>query len=52
MAGEELRKIQSLAIEKGKTVLDFNTYVSSMGFPPRTIYEKRLREYAMPIAQS
>ncbi len=46
MAGEELRNIQSLALEKGKSVLDFNTYVSSIGFPPRTIYEKKLREYA------
>ena len=52
MAGEELRKIQSLAVEKGKTVLDFNTYVSSMGFPPRTVYEEKLREYAIPTAQS
>ncbi|MFQ5758894.1 MAG: hypothetical protein ACE5IF_04385, partial [Candidatus Bathyarchaeia archaeon] len=47
MAGEELRKIQSLAVEKGKSVIDFNTYVSSMGYPPRTVYEKRLREYAV-----
>ncbi len=47
MAGEELRKIQSLAVEKGKSVVDFNTYVSSMGYLPRTVYEKRLREYAV-----
>ncbi|NIR86305.1 hypothetical protein GWO13_01545 [Candidatus Bathyarchaeota archaeon] len=48
MAGEELRKIQSLAVEKGKSVIDFNTYVSSMGYTPRTVYEERLREYAVP----
>ncbi len=47
MAGEELRKIQTLAVEKGKSVVDFNTYVSSMGYLPRTVYEKRLREYAV-----
>jgi len=47
MAGEELKRIQSLAIKKGKSVLDFNTYVSSMGFLPRTVYEKMLREYAV-----
>jgi len=47
MAGEELGRIQSLAVKKGKSVLDFNTYVSSIGFLPRTIYEKRLREYAV-----
>ncbi|MFB0501010.1 MAG: hypothetical protein ACETVP_00915 [Candidatus Bathyarchaeia archaeon] len=52
MAGEELRKIQSLAVEKGKSVIDFNTYVSSMGYTPRTVYEKRLREYAVSTAQS
>ncbi len=49
MAGEELRKIQSVAIEKGKSVTDFNTYVSSMGYPPRTVYEERLREYAKSV---
>jgi len=47
MAGEELRRIQSLAVKKGRSVLDFNTYVSSIGFLPRTVYEKRLREYAV-----
>jgi len=47
MAGEELRKLQSLAIERGKSVTDFNTYVSSMGYAPRTVYEERLKEYAM-----
>lgn len=49
MAGEELRKIQSLAVERGKSVIDFNTYASSIGYAPRTVYEKRLREYAMSI---
>jgi len=47
MAGEELRKLQALAVGRGKSVTDFNTYVSSMGYPPRTVYEERLREYAM-----
>ncbi len=51
MAGEELRKIQSLAVEKGKSVVDFNTYVSSMGNTPRTVYEKRLREYVVSTTQ-
>jgi len=51
MAGEELRKIQSFALEKGKSVIDFNTYVSSMGYTPRTVYEKRLRKYAVSTVQ-
>jgi hypothetical protein len=49
MAGEELRKLQSLASERDKSVTDFNTYVSSMGYAPRTVYEERLKEYAMSI---
>ncbi len=49
MAGDELRKLQSLAIERGKSVTDFNTYVSSMGYAPRTVYEERLKEYAISI---
>jgi len=52
MAGEELGKIQSLAVKNGKSVVHFNTYVSSIGFLPRTIYEKRLREYAMSTKSS
>jgi len=47
IAGEALRKIQTFAVEKNKSVIDFNTYVSSMGYSPRTVYEKRLREYAV-----
>jgi len=51
MAGEELRKIQSLAVKNGKSVIEFNTYVSSMGYSPRTVYEKKLREYAVSTVQ-
>ncbi len=47
MAGEELRKIQTLAVENGRSVVDFNTYVSSMGYTPRTVYEDKLKEYAL-----
>ncbi len=47
IAGEELEKIQSLAMKNGKNVIDFNTYASSIGFPARSIYRKKLREYAM-----
>ena len=51
MAGEELRKIQSLAVKNGKSAIEFNTYVSSMGYSPRTVYEKKLREYAVSTVQ-
>ncbi len=45
MAGEELRNIQADAIARGVGLIDFNTYASSLGFPPRTIFEDKLRNY-------
>lgn len=44
--GESIREIQNKAKRNGKKLLDFNTYACSMGFPARTIFEQRLREYA------
>ncbi|MFX0097528.1 MAG: hypothetical protein ACFE7E_07195 [Candidatus Hodarchaeota archaeon] len=46
IGGESLRHLQELAIENGKSALDFNTYASAMGFPGRTIFEKRLKDFA------
>ena len=46
MAGEALRELQELAVKKGKSVVDFNTYASSLGFPGRTIFEEKLRKFA------
>lgn len=46
IAGEALRKIQTLAKKTGKNVVDFNTYASSLGFPSRTIFEEKLNAYA------
>ncbi len=44
--GESIREIQNKAKRNGKNILDFNTYACSMGFPARTIFEQRLREFA------
>ncbi len=44
--GESIREIQNKARRNGKNLLDFNTYACSMGFPARTIFEQRLREFA------
>jgi hypothetical protein len=44
--GESIREIQNKAKRNGKNLLDFNTYACSMGFPARTIFERRLQEFA------
>jgi len=38
--------MQQLAERKGRDLVAFNTYASSMGFPPRSVFEERLEEYA------
>jgi len=45
IAGEKIRKLQEYALRKGISLLDFNTYVSSLGFPHREIFEQRIREF-------
>src|SRR6266851_1093996 len=46
IVGESIREIQNKARRNGKNLVDFNTYACSMGFPARTIFEERLREFA------
>lgn len=45
IAGISLQQIQKWAFEKGKDIRNFNTYASSLGFPARTIFEKKLKKY-------
>ncbi len=45
IVGTSLQNLQSEALERGRTVRDFNTYASSLGFPPRPIFEERLRKF-------
>jgi hypothetical protein len=43
--GRSLQKLQSDAINRGKDPREFNTYASSLGFPPRPVFEARLRQF-------
>lgn len=43
--GEAIREIESAAKKAGKDLVKFNTYASSQGFPPRTVFESRLWNY-------
>jgi len=46
IVGEMVAEMQQLAERKGRDLVAFNTYASSMGFPPRSVFEERLEEYA------
>jgi hypothetical protein len=43
--GEKIREIQKACRAAGKDFVKFNTYTSSQGFTPRTIFESRLWEF-------
>jgi len=45
IAGDVIRRLQQRALKKGISLLDFNTYVSSLGFPARRIFEQKIREF-------
>jgi len=44
--GESIANMQQEALKNGKRLLDFNTYASSLGFPPRSVFEEKLRTHA------
>jgi len=46
IVGEAIRGIQKAAKDAGKDLVKLNTYASSQGFTPRTIFESRLWDYA------
>ena len=46
IVGESISNIQQEALRRGKDLLDFNTYACSLGFPPRSVFEDKLRTYA------
>jgi len=46
MAGDMIRRLQDLAIKNKISVVDFNTYASSLGFPIRRIFEEKLKAFA------
>jgi len=45
IAGDKISKLQQQALKKGISLLDFNTFVSSLGFPPWKTFEKRIQQY-------
>jgi len=45
IAGNKIRMLQQRALKKGISLVNFNTFVSSLGFPPREIFEQRVREF-------
>jgi hypothetical protein len=45
-AGNRIAEIQADAVKRGKDLVEFNTFASSMGFPPRPVFEERLEEWA------
>jgi hypothetical protein len=44
VVGEELRSIEE-KIKDEKTRIAFSTYLSSIGYPPRSLYRKRLQKF-------
>ena len=44
--GESVATIQQEALRNGKKLVDFDTYACSLGFPPRSVFEEKLRAYA------
>lgn len=45
IAGDKISRLQQQALKKGINLLDFNTFVSSLGFPPWKTFEKRIQQY-------
>jgi hypothetical protein len=45
IAGDVIRRLQQQALRKGISQVRYNTFVSSLGFPPREIFEQRVRTF-------
>ena len=48
VVGEEIRAIEETLTDPKKRV-KFSTYLTGIGFPPRSIYRKRLEDYAASL---
>jgi hypothetical protein len=40
--GERIRELQQDALKRGKSLRDFNAYASSIGWPPKSVFEAKL----------
>jgi hypothetical protein len=45
IVGDRIRELQTRAKNNGKNEIDFNTFASSLGFPPRNVFEQKLKEF-------
>src|SRR3989441_747410 len=43
--GERIRELQQDALKHGKSLRDFNAFASSIGWPPKTIFEAKLEAW-------
>ncbi len=43
--GERIRELQQDALKRGKSLRDFNAYASSIGWPPKTVFEAKLEAW-------
>lgn len=46
MAGDMIRRLQDLAMKNKISIIEFNTYAASLGFPIRKIFEEKLKALA------
>ncbi len=42
---ERIREVQEEALRGGKSLRDFNAYACSIGWPPKSVFEERLRAW-------
>ena len=45
MGGKSIAEIQNKKVNEGRDLVEFNTFASSRGFPPRTVYERDLMNW-------
>ncbi len=45
IVGNKIQEYQQKSYERGRTKIDFNTFASSLGFPPRYVFEQRLKDF-------
>jgi len=43
--GERIRELQQDALKRGKSLRDFNAYASSIGWPPKSVFEAQLETW-------
>ena len=52
IVGQDIRAVQRILKNDSKKLVKFNAYATSMGYPARSIYLKRLKDYAKKLSRS